>query len=202
MRRALLASLMLAMVLCADSSGQTKKKPAEDKTKAGPTTLEGKDAPDFAPEFAINGSKARLEDLKGKVVLVDFWAVWCGPCIKVFPHLKDLHSKYNKKGLEVVGLTTYYQKYDFADGKLKKPEKPLTKPQEQQMLEKFVKHHELPYRIQTVARTDFTKYQIRGIPTAVLIDRKGKVAMVKVGSGPANAKALETKIKELLGEKE
>jgi len=97
--------------------------------------------------------------------------------------------------------TTYYKAYDFQDSKLARVKEPLTAEQEQQMLKRFAAHYKLPYRIQTVSRSDFTKYKIRGIPTAVLVDRQGKVALVKVGSGPANAKALEAKIKELLASK-
>jgi thiol-disulfide isomerase/thioredoxin len=141
---------------------------------------------------------ARLKDLKGKVVLLDFWAIWCGPCQATFPHLTKMHNEYHKRGLEIIGLTTHYKGYDFKDGKLFRTKEAMSKEDEQKMLERFVKFHKLPYRIQTVDRSDLNKYMIRALPTAVLIDQKGKVVMVKVGAGPANADALEGKIKELL----
>jgi thiol-disulfide isomerase/thioredoxin len=193
MRLALTSALLLAaLVFTGVTTGQ-------DKTRRYKVQeLEGKEAPAFKPEFALNGEKAKLEDLKGKVVLVDFWAVWCGPCRAVFPELTKLHKEYGKKGLEVVGLTTYYKKYDFKDGKLAKAEKELTNQEEQEMLDKFVKHFKLPYRIQTVERGDFNKYKIEGIPSAVLIDKKGVVRMTKVGS--QKDPALEKMIAKLLEE--
>ncbi len=170
-------------------------------------SLIGKPAPELKGDFALNGKPTSLSDLKGKVVLVDFWAVWCGPCVATFPHLIEWNKEYKDKGLEVVGVTTYFEQlaFDKDAGKLKQVKKKQTAAEEHGMLKDFAAHHKLDYRLMTVSREDWDKaskaFKIRGIPEVVLIDRKGDVRMVRVGSGEENAKAVGEMIKKLVAEK-
>ena len=55
--------------------------------------------------MTVNGEKFRLKDMKGKVLLLNFWGTWCGPCRREIPDFVKLQSKYKKNGLEIVGIT-------------------------------------------------------------------------------------------------
>ena len=201
MRRLLLLAGVAALVALGNAAPA-----ADDKKDDAYAELIGKTAPDFATDFALNGKATKLSDLKGKVVLIDFWAVWCGPCIRTFPHLRDLNAKYKDQGLELLGVTTYYEKigFDKEAGKVTQVKDKLTKVEEQAMLKDFATHHKLDYRLATIPADQkddvYSKYKIRGIPTAVLVDRKGNLRLVKVGASEENGKEIEDTIKKLLAE--
>lgn len=147
----------------------------------------------------LNGAPLKPEELRGKVVLLDFWAVWCGPCIATFPHLREWNDKYADKGLVIIGVTRHYQYGWDAETKQPRREEELSESAENAATLEFLKHHELKHRIAVMPDNDLSaKYLVSGIPQAVLIDRDGAIRLIRVGSGEANAAQLEAMIKQTL----
>lgn len=173
--------------------------------------LIGQDAPEFDVEFWVNGDELSEADLRGKVVMLDFWAIWCGPCIRTFPELRRLHDEYADQGLQIIGVTRHYG-YEWDEDKdgprratRPRDKEDQTEPDpeiENDVIERFLAIHELRYpSIVTPKRSDMqSQFGVVGIPHVVLIDKQGKVQLIKVGGSKENAESIEKKIQELLAD--
>jgi cytochrome c biogenesis protein CcmG, thiol:disulfide interchange protein DsbE len=97
---------VIAVVATLQADGESADpEPAPVKTSTAGVAPKGSQAPDFDLE-GLNGSgRVRLADLKGKPVIVNFWASYCVPCRKEFPAFRAAQSKYRAQGLEIVGIT-------------------------------------------------------------------------------------------------
>ena len=128
--------------------------------RVGPRT--GSMAPAVTFE-TVDGKKMSLEDLKGKVVFLNFWATWCGPCRQEMPELIKLHTNYKDRGLVVVGLST---------------DESATE------LDAFLKANPLPYTIGRATQEMGKDFDIKGIPLSILIDKTGKIVFDLDGYDP------------------
>ncbi|HVP80957.1 MAG TPA: TlpA disulfide reductase family protein [Thermodesulfobacteriota bacterium] len=136
-------------------------------------------ASDFSLK-SFDGQEITLSQLKGKVVLLDFWATWCGPCRESIPHLIQLYKNYREKGFEVVGMNI-----DKGDG---------------EAVRRFVKSMDIPYPVVIAPEDLVRKYQVTGIPASFLIDKQGKIREKMVGFSSAIARQLDVKVGDLTSE--
>jgi thiol-disulfide isomerase/thioredoxin len=168
------------------------KRASEDiRQNLNQLSTSNKPAPEIAFDRQIGGFTG-LSKLKGKVVILDFFAHWCGPCIRAFPMVRELYTDLKPKGLEVVGITSYYGYYGAQQG--------LDKAQEFEKMKSFVKEKEMTWPVAFTDGSANEAYGVSAIPHMVVVDRKGVVRFVEVGFNPAEKGKLRSTIEKLLAE--
>lgn len=154
------------------------------RDRARQVALLGTEAPEISVRDWIMGEPATLGSLRGRVVLLEFWATWCKPCREMFGKLKRLDEEYRERGLEIVALTRHYFAYrGTADSQA----------EELELISKTVREHGLTFRV-GVSEDEKTQelYGATGMPMLCLIDRRGVVRYAHFGGGD------DTKFKEVL----
>ncbi len=119
------------------------------------------------PLNTVSGKTLRLSDLKGQVVLVNFWATWCPPCLEEIPALTRIQERYKDKGFTVVGI-------DFMESTTR------------EKLAAFVKEHGINYPVVFGDASQMTGLArelggVFGLPVSKILDRRGKVILTKTG---------------------
>lgn len=129
----------------------------------------------------LEGSPVKSADqLHGKVVVIDFWASWCGPCRKSFPWFNQMQQKYQQQGLVVLAVNEDEERADA---------------------DKFLQQFPAQFAVLfDVAGEVASQYQLQGMPTTLLLDRQGRVRFTHAGFFESKTASYEQEIQQLLQE--
>ena len=183
MRRNAAAIVIIALVVVVMIyAGVKNSRPKVSAMIGNPQPLvygqsKGKDAPDFALKD-LDGKQVKLSDFRGKAVLLNFWATWCGPCQVEMPWFVDFQKQYGPQGLEIIGVALDDSGKDE--------------------IEKFAKKMGVNYTVLQGQDDVGDAYGAVGLPTTFYIDRNGQI--VDSASGLVSRSESEDNIKRALGD--
>lgn len=150
-------------------------------TAVGPANAAAGSGP--APNFtlkSLSGKNMKLSEMAGNVVLINFWASWCGPCREEMPLLNALHKKYEPLGFTVLGVNVEEQA-DNARG--------------------FLKDFPVDFPVLLDSRNQVSKmYKVIAMPTTVVVDRDGNMRFLHKGYKPGDEKKYRKMVKKLVRE--
>ncbi len=140
----------------------------------------GTAAPACTLQTLGEGSQIHVEQFKGKVVYVDFWASWCAPCVRSFPFMNELDREFRDRGLQVLAINL--------DEKLEDAQK-------------FLAKHPARFILAADRSGQCPRdFGVRGMPSSYLVDRRGIIRHVHLGFRPGDARKLRALVEQLLAE--
>ena len=143
------------------------------------STLEGQSAPDFVLKSST-GNNLRLSEYRGDVVMINFWATWCGPCRQEMPLLDDLYGRYERVGFTLLGVNI---------------------DDDSRRAMKMIEELGVNFPVLFDESKDVSKlYAVEAMPVTVLVDREGTVRHVHHGYKPGYEEKYLTEIRSLLRE--
>ncbi len=167
MKRIYTSLAIIAMAMVSATGGI-----ATAKTEARP-------APDFTLKSAT-GENVKLSELRGQVVMINFWATWCGPCRQEMPLLENLHQQYSPLGFTLLGVNV---EKDPEDAR------------------RWLKERPVSFQVLFDTNNQVTKqYQVQAMPSTIMIDRDGNVRHVHKGYKPGDESSYQKMIRELVKE--
>lgn len=155
--------------------------------------LIGSNAPELITARWLESEGVKIHELRGKVLLLDFWAMWCTPTLRMYPFSKDLQSSYAAQGFQAISVTRFYGRSDGSEK--------LTRDQELEELKKCKAKFSFPWPVAIAKMDDLSndeRYGVNMAPAIVLIDRRGKIRYIK--REPGDPRKLRQEIEKLLGE--
>jgi peroxiredoxin len=160
------AGLILVLGFIASGTALTKTTPV-------------KQAPDFTLR-SLEGENVKLSELRGNVVMINFWASWCGPCRQEMPLLESLYQRYNALGFELLGVNV---EQDVDDAKRWLADRPVSFP------------------VLLDPENELTKiYQVKAMPSTILVDRDGNVRHLHKGYKPGDEDTYQQLVRSLIRE--
>ena len=143
------------------------------------SSLEGQDAPDFVLKSAT-GENLRLSEYRGDVVMINFWATWCGPCRQEMPLLDELYERYQRVGFSLLGVNI---------------------DDDSRRAMKMVQELGVKFPVLFDENKDVSKlYKVDAMPVTILVDREGRIRHVHHGYKPGYEDKYLTEIRSLLRE--